>query len=809
LVIKNLNKFLNPFLLISIISMGDKKGLSTIVATLIIILLVLVAAGIIWVIVRNVIQGNAEQIDLGKLTLDLNIEKVSFVENNVSITLKRNAGVGEFVALAFIIEDGENSDSFTEKVSMNELEIRTFIFTLNNTNPDEITKIRIFPIFRLSSGKEITGDAKDTWESNSPISLSQCIPTCPSGAECGNNGCPGGTCGEGCSSGETCVNYACVAACELISATWNETNVLQGTPVQLIVTGTNCAEKTITFEILEYDSWPGVDDAVNTTPSQITFNGTSSYAVWVSAEWQSEGWPESDPPEYYFIAKVSGETESIQSSNRLEVTQPVSCEDGNCNGEETCSTCPSDCGVCPPVCGNSLIEGTEEQCDCGIDGCITSELNGETCTSRLPGYEGTLDCNSSCLFNTSACTPICIPPTCSALGYNCGNWSDTCGGTLICGSYNGGCQTDYTCTNGICVEDCTPTTCSALGYNCGNWSDTCGGTLICGSYNGGCQTDYTCTNGICTLIPSGTQIIADHTVVDRFDDIPEYYMNEVKKMLVYFAGRSHSDSYRTGLQLLEETYPAYAVNLDVGEPYTDQYLRSNYNPSGYVYGDAWYTWFAYPEGSRPSISTWTTSLMQNYSNAGIPFSVIAFGWCWDMVSGYPSVGVDPEYGFRWWGYAVGNPEGDDDLPVGLDAGDYVYTGNSVSMDTYLAVIEYYNNYALTHGMNTKIPYTTGPIDGVSVTGEAAYQGQVKHDYIRNYVKANSSRILFDYADILAYDNNGTQSTQTIDGHTYQIITPTNLGNGETGHIGTVGAIRLAKAQWWMLARIAGWDGISS
>ena len=40
-----------------------KRGLSTIVATLIIILLVLVATGIIWVVVRNDIKGNAEQID--------------------------------------------------------------------------------------------------------------------------------------------------------------------------------------------------------------------------------------------------------------------------------------------------------------------------------------------------------------------------------------------------------------------------------------------------------------------------------------------------------------------------------------------------------------------------------------------------------------------------------------------------------------------------------------------------------------------------------------------------------------------------
>jgi len=34
------------------------------------------------------------------------------------------------------------------------------------------------------------------------------------------------------------------------------------------------------------------------------------------------------------------------------------------------------------------------------------------------------------------------------------------------------------------------------------------------------------------------------------------------------------------------------------------------------------------------------------------------------------------------------------------------------------------------------------------------------------------------------------------------------GNDDSsvGHIGANGALRLAKALWWMLARLAGWDG---
>ncbi len=38
------------------------------------------------------------------------------------------------------------------------------------------------------------------------------------------------------------------------------------------------------------------------------------------------------------------------------------------------------------------------------------------------------------------------------------------------------------------------------------------------------------------------------------------------------------------------------------------------------------------------------------------------------------------------------------------------------------------------------------------------------------------------------------------------ITSSNLGDADIGHIGEEGSIRLAKAMWWMLARLAGWDG---
>ena len=51
------------------------------------------------------------------------------------------------------------------------------------------------------------------------------------------------------------------------------------------------------------------------------------------------------------------------------------------------------------------------------------------------------------------------------------------------------------------------------------------------------------------------QIVADHTVVDQYDDIPQQYIDAVKTMLVCMAGESHSMGYQNG-QLLLEMPPA-------------------------------------------------------------------------------------------------------------------------------------------------------------------------------------------------------------------------------------------------------------
>ena len=300
------------------------------------------------------------------------------------------------------------------------------------------------------------------------------------------------------------------------------------------------------------------------------------------------------------------------------------------------------------------------------------------------------------------------------------------------------------------------------------------------------------------------QIIANHTIVSDFDKIPASYIAEVKKMMVSFPGESHSVAYRTGMELLEALYPAYTCNVASGESYTDQYLRVD---AGLSAGEKfWYTWYAYPSGSRPAVSNTIKSAIESYSYHDHPMHVLGFGWCYDMIAGSTSSSTDASYGCHWYGWSDGGPNGD--LCWGLDGADNSITGNAVCMDTYLGATEDYISYCKSKGYVTKVIFTTGPVD-LYYAGESGYQGYLKHEYIRNYVKDDASRILFDYADILCYDDDGSINTITWNGHTYPAITATNLGAANIGHIGSSGAIRLAKAQWWLLARIAGWNGVTS
>ncbi len=189
------------------------------------------------------------------------------------------------------------------------------------------------------------------------------------------------------------------------------------------------------------------------------------------------------------------------------------------------------------------------------------------------------------------------------------------------------------------------------------------------------------TLGLISMMSFG-QIIADHTVVDSYDDIPQEYLDEVKKMLVDMGGESHSAGYRIGLELLELLNPDFQVQTyyEEDEPaYTDQNLRlgsTSVIGEHHIFAADW-------------ALSHTKSVITDQYNTGNPYTVMGFAWCYDMTyMNSPGGTEDPVYEVRWAGITDRGPQGS--LIWGLDAEDYILTGNTVCMDTYLQAIEEYN-----------------------------------------------------------------------------------------------------------------------
>ena len=142
---------------------NNKKGLSTIVATLLIILLTLVAVGIIWVVVKNVVQGGSQQVDLSSKCLAANVvaTKVTNTSDNVfDVTLSRQGGNDQMdgVKLVFTNADGTTSsvtDVPLDKNNFGPLSTYTATATVDITpgtgvpNPN---KVSVVVYFKDSSG---------------------------------------------------------------------------------------------------------------------------------------------------------------------------------------------------------------------------------------------------------------------------------------------------------------------------------------------------------------------------------------------------------------------------------------------------------------------------------------------------------------------------------------------------------------------------------------------------------------------------------------------------------------------------------
>ena len=110
----------------------NKKGISAVVANVLIVLLVVAAVAIIWAVVRPTIEQAGEGIEAGCFTIQVNPESCNATANadtggQGTLSIYRRAGMGEITAFKILVETNLGTTVYdgTAGVGINELETKT------------------------------------------------------------------------------------------------------------------------------------------------------------------------------------------------------------------------------------------------------------------------------------------------------------------------------------------------------------------------------------------------------------------------------------------------------------------------------------------------------------------------------------------------------------------------------------------------------------------------------------------------------------------------------------------------------------
>lgn len=265
---------------------------------------------------------------------------------------------------------------------------------------------------------------------------------------------------------------------------------------------------------------------------------------------------------------------------------------------------------------------------------------------------------------------------------------------------------------------------------------------------------------VSTQSSNAKPLIVNHLNTD-IHEIPDYWINEARKLVIHYAHTSHGSQILTGLKWLEEQDPKYNVSIIA---------------SGLVTQPSDTTAMGFYDGNNYSGTTYITPEMYWETLDGIQHtqSVVATGW-FDISL------------WTWCG----------------QMSDYSVT----QVETYMAVLDQFErDYA-----PLRTVYYTGHTDG-STPGSTLWRN---NDLVRSYAQ-DHGKALFDFADIESYDPAGTFYPTASDGcswcATWCSNHPTSFEcqnyeqMSDCAHTHKLQCALKAQAFWQLMARMAGWDG---
>jgi len=244
--------------------------------------------------------------------------------------------------------------------------------------------------------------------------------------------------------------------------------------------------------------------------------------------------------------------------------------------------------------------------------------------------------------------------------------------------------------------------------------------------------------------PNGN-IIADHTVVNRFTQIPDTAIQAASRLTLLMRHASVGQNIYLGLTCIWGNFP------DRRPAACGEFFDLKYDPSNWIF--------------------------ENRGNPGWPGKVE------DFVTQVNQRSND----FEVLSFAV-------DYVDGLDSGDArPISDPEIFQSRFIDRLE-----ALEADHPEKI--------FIWWTMSLPRLGHDNRDKFNEMLRAYAlehNKILFDIADIEAHDPDGNLITDDA-GH--EIIYEGYTNESRSGHLNEAGRERVARAFWWIMARIAGWDG---
>lgn len=140
----------------------NKRGFSTIIVSLVLILVTLVAVGIVAVVIGNILQESSKKVSIDGIFLNLNVDSVKAnTDGSISVNVKRNAGSGDLNAIKFILFDGAGTKVIEKRTNLNELEQNTFTISQSELGGFNVKGVSVAPVIKgmpqeVTSTKEIS-----------------------------------------------------------------------------------------------------------------------------------------------------------------------------------------------------------------------------------------------------------------------------------------------------------------------------------------------------------------------------------------------------------------------------------------------------------------------------------------------------------------------------------------------------------------------------------------------------------------------------------------------------------------------------